>query len=182
MPTVPFAGTREELAAFLRRLPRILAGEESDRYGIAERMQRRLGNALLKQIQRDFRTKALGYIGEDGIRWPPLKPATIAKKRGRWGNLILREEGDLLRSFTPGEGDQPSGVAGQVFEVEPGVVRVGTTEKPWHHRGIQGKLPARPFWPLDGSIPAAWWRHLMRAYRRGLAQIVADLVKSGRVI
>jgi len=184
MATVVFSGSRADLARLIQRLPRLLAGLEPDIYGIARGLQLRLGVALLSKIQQDFITKARGGLGDDGIRWPPLKPATIARRRGGGlgGVEILRDTGELIRSFSPGVEDRPSGADGQVFELKPGLVRVGTNKKPWHHRGVKNKLPARSFWPLDGRLPAAWWRYLLRVYGRGLARALTILLSGGRRI
>jgi len=46
---------------------------------------------------------------------------------------------------------------------------VGTNVKPWHHTGDPSKkLPARPFWPLDGTLPDAWKASINRAAATGV--------------
>lgn len=251
--TVTFQGSRADLLALLRQLPRILAGTEADPYGVAQALQLRLGVALLSKIQQSFVAKSRGGTGEDGIRWPPLKRETIAQRRTtraerkalgitgrrerglltpaqneRWRKLFatrkdwlqakfglgareaaaraaqiawatlkaegaktklevlggrqvdtLRDTGELFRSFSPGVEDRPSRAEGQIFEVPPGQVIVGTNKKPWHHKGIPGRLPARPFWPLDGVLPGVWWDHLLRVYQRGLLRALV-LILEGR--
>lgn len=105
---------------------------------------------------------------------------------------ILRDTSKLLRSFSPGIEDRspiadeigvPQGPNGegndsQVFETPPGRVIVGTNEKTWHHKGNKN-LPARPFWPPDGRLPAAWWSFLIGVAQRGIVRGVVLLV-SGR--
>ncbi len=93
----------------------------------------------------------------------------------------LRDTGELFRSLSPGVEDKPSGADGQLFDVIPGRVTVGTNKKTWHHRGVAGKLPARPLWPLDGTLPPEWWAHLLRVYARGLAVAISEIVRRGEV-
>jgi hypothetical protein len=247
-----FRGTREDLLAVIRDIPRVLAGDAPDSYGIARRLQLRVGVAVLSQVQQDFLRKSRGGSGRDGIVWPPLKPATIAQRRttagerrelgirpGRsrpslsdsddakwraifrrnmqrlredgvdeaaakaqaasaaWAILkasgaetmfdklskrkvdILRDTGELYRSLSPGVEDQPSGAEGQIFRMPTGRVIVGTNKKTWHHRGIPGRLPARPLWPVDGTIPAAWWPAIRRAGMRGLQQAIGEILRQG---
>lgn len=73
--------TNEEKNDLIRRLPAILAGREPDPIGIARDIQMRAGLALLQEISRDFMTKARGGTGRDGIKWKPLHPSTIARRR-----------------------------------------------------------------------------------------------------
>ena len=253
---IAFRGTAPEFAAFLNRLPALLSGSQADTTGITFGLKLRIGVALLSQIQQDFIRKSRGQTGKDGIKWPPLKPGTIARRRttrqerkalgilekfegrGRkrvrvlrrsltkaedaewkklysyhlriglrdmpraaatkraaaiaWARMkergattllqklgsrqvdILRDTGALLRSLSPGVEDRPSRAPGQVFNTAvPGSVIVGTYEKPWHHEGNPAKgLPARPFWPLDNRIPAAWWPAVRRATNRGIALMI----------
>ncbi len=90
---------------------------------------------------------------------------------------ILRDTGELFRSFSPGVEDVPSGADGQIFETPTGKVIVGTNKKPWHHTGAPPHLPARPNWPLDGVLPDVWWRALLGAYQRGLVRVVVLLLR-----
>lgn len=88
---------------------------------------------------------------------------------------ILRDTGELLRSFSPGIEDTPSGADGQVFKTPPGKVIVGTNKKPWHHLGGPN-LPARHYWPPNGNLPAAWWQQLLAVGQRGVLRAVVLLV------
>lgn len=78
--TVTYYGSPVDLRIFLRSIPAILAGHKPDP-GFAEDIRLRLGVALLSQIQQDFLTKAQGGMGRDGIKWKPLSPYTIARRR-----------------------------------------------------------------------------------------------------
>lgn len=251
MPTVTFRGSRQDLRNLLRSIPRALSGQ-GDPFQIARSIQLRAGVALLSKIQQAFIVKSRGGVGDDGIKWPPLKRETIAQRRTtvterrqlgisgtrvrglltssqdkRWRKIfasrlaklrtmmdegearataariawavlksegaqtklavlgsrqvdILRDTGELFRSLTPGVEDKPAnGADGQIFQVPPGRVIVGSNKKPQHHRGIPGKLPARPFWPLDNKLPDAWADAIKKAILRGMAQAVIIAVTRG---
>lgn len=247
-----YRGDRAELQRLLQRIPLLLSQRVTDPYRLAQSLQLRCGVALLSQVQQDFLRKSRGQTGRDGIRWAPLKPATVAQRRitaaekraaglGRgnrfrgllnagqdrqwrrifasrlarlrltlpedqakataariaWAVLkaqgaptrlglfghrrvdILRDTGELFRSLSPGIEDRPSRAPGQIFQVTPQGVLVGTNKKVWHHRGIPGRLPARPLWPLDGRIPPAWWPAIYEAAQRGLLRLIVLLVERG---
>jgi hypothetical protein len=81
MTTTAFSGTRDDLLAMVRRLPAVLAGREADALGIARGLQLRLAVALLSRVQQAFVAKARGGVGDDGVKWAPLKRSTIAHRR-----------------------------------------------------------------------------------------------------
>lgn len=242
-----YKGTAQELRQFLRQLPAILSGKVPDTNGIAQELRLRIGVALLSKVQQDFVRKSRGQTGEDGIKWPPLKPSTIERRRlgkadrqaltqrsrqaaltpaqrqqvnsefrkrkalmifqgipekqaeglaraqaynivrAQGGQIptrreilgnrqvdILRDTGELFRSFSPGIENRPSYADGQVFEQTPDSVIIGTNKKPWHHlTDGQGKLPQRAFWPKDGNLPSQWWDAMLLAGQRGLARVLA---------
>lgn len=240
--TVHYRGTRPEAEEAARQLGAMLAGTVPDPQGFARGIQLRAGVALLSEVQRDFLVKSRGGTGRDGIKWAPLKPETIARRRttraerkglgigkGRrpslspaqdarwraiyrrtlqaalvdlapkeakaraaaiaWATLkkegaktklellgsrvvdIGRDTGRMLRSLTPGVEDRPAKEAEQVFEVEPGAVIVGSNV-PYFGRFNE----ARPVWPADGSIPAAWWPGIDRAILSGYAEALARML------
>lgn len=114
------------------------------------------------------------------IAWATVKKEgahTLLELLGSRKVDILRDTGELLRSFSPGVDDKPSGADGQVIEIPPGRIVVGSNKKPWHHTGDPKRgLPARPFWPADGSIPDAWMPAVERAIMNGIAAVVAYLL------
>lgn len=119
------------------------------------------------------------------IAWAILKSEGAQTKLDVLGGRqvdILRDTGELLRSFSPGVEDKPSGAPGQVFQTPPSRVIVGTNKKPYHHAGIPRRLPARPFWPTDGRLPEAWAVAILAAMDRGLVRAISLLVERGRVI
>jgi hypothetical protein len=237
---VRFQGSRAELVTLLRSVTAAVSGSGPDRDAVAAAVLTRGAVALLSQIQTAFVVKARGGTGSDGIKWKPLAPSTIARRRtsrselrrlgiggGRglgtltdaektrwrriyrasvanlrargvdedlaqnraqaaaWGVLrregantkhkvlesrsveILRDTSALFRSLTPGYETAPASEPGQIRQVEPGRITVGTSEKAWHHAGGKN-LPARPFWPPDGNLPDAWWEAVQGAILRGL--------------
>jgi hypothetical protein len=118
------------------------------------------------------------------IAWAVLKGDGAQTRLQVFGGRqvdTLRDTGELFRSLSPGAEDKPSGADGQLFDVIPGRVIVGTNKKTWHHRGVPGRLPARPLWPLDGQLPQAWWSHLLSVYRRGLAVALVELLRRAQL-
>lgn len=102
---------------------------------------------------------------------------------------ILRDTGELLRSFSPGvaagreadvnfvgPSEHPDG---QIFRIDPDAVTVGSNKKPWHHQGVPGRLPSRPFWPLNGLIPEAWWPAINQACLRGITEAFNEVAAKG---
>lgn len=81
MQRVLFRGSREQLRHLLAAVPHILAGQAADPQGIARGLQLRLGVALLSKVQQAFIVKSRGGVGDDGIQWAPMKPASIAQRR-----------------------------------------------------------------------------------------------------
>lgn len=96
------------------------------------------------------------------IAWATLKKKGVKTKLEILGTRkvdILRDTGELFRSFSPGVNGKPSGAEGQVFRVEPGAVVVGTNKKPWHHK-------TRPFWPE--RLPDDWTDDILESCRKGV--------------
>lgn len=88
----------------------------------------------------------------------------------------LHKTGALELSLTPG-----SGSPYQIFDVAPeqGMVTVGS-DLPYAARQHYGDeahdIPARPFWPLDGSVPKAWEQRLVPVLERGLSRLIPRLL------
>jgi hypothetical protein len=58
-----------------------LTGKAIDSTGVAKGVFLSLGFAALSDIHADFVRKARGGTGEDGVKWPPLSPKTLAYSR-----------------------------------------------------------------------------------------------------
>jgi hypothetical protein len=81
MADLLYHGSTVQLRSLLAKLPRVCAGLEADQGGVVRSFMTRIGIALLSQVQQDFITKSRGGIGRDGIKWKPMKPASIAARR-----------------------------------------------------------------------------------------------------
>ena len=190
MTVVASKATPAQIANALQRLALAVGGRTGDLQSLVKGIQLRVATAQTAQVQRDFVAKARGGKGSDGITWPPLKPATIAARRatakekraakksplGQRAFLagrkveILRDRGELGRSFSPG-------APGNIIRLMRGYVIVGTNKKPWHHRGNKN-LPARPFWP-DGKrhkAPPGYYQPALKALQSGLTEAAVRLV------
>jgi phage gpG-like protein len=85
-----------------------------------------IGARHLRWVSDQFRTEGR-QTGSAGP-WKPLRPSTIAGRRGKGGSAkILRDTGRLAQSFTVGYG------------FSSGFVEVGTADRRarWHHEGTR---------------------------------------------
>lgn len=78
---IHFKGSRADVRQLATRLRNILAGVESDQYGVGVGFLTALGFGALSDIKDAYVTKAAGGTDEMGVKWPPLKPSTIAGRR-----------------------------------------------------------------------------------------------------
>lgn len=138
MATIQFKGGREDLRRLLRAVPAVFSGRVPDPYGIAMGLQLLLGVALLSRVQQAFLIKSRGGVGDDGIKWAPLLPSTIAQRRTtreerkalgitgkrtrglltpaqdkRWRTLFAREKFRLMGKFGMGE-QEASAIAAKI--------------------------------------------------------------------
>lgn len=142
MPRIVFAGSRDELRRLLADVPRILSGHAPDPLGIARGLQLRLGVALLSKVQQAFIVKSRGGTGEDGIRWKPMKPASIAGRRTtggerrqlgisgkrvrglltpaqdkRWRSIFAKEKARLIAKFGLGDKEAAARAAQKAWAI-----------------------------------------------------------------
>jgi hypothetical protein len=110
-----FRGPRSELVARLRELAAALAGHAPDPHGVVAPVLTRGAIALLSQIQTAFLAKARGGVGSDGIKWAPLKRATIAARPiARGEKKALGVGGKRVRGLlTPAEDKRWRKIFGQ---------------------------------------------------------------------
>lgn len=147
--------TPAEVEQFIVQLPDMLAGDIQDPTGIVRLAQMDLAFFLFTEMKLAFVAKARGGTDKAGIKWAPLKPATIRRRRkkGVGGVEILRDTGRLLNSISPSApGVTP--VDG-ILEITPGMIRVGSNVvyASFHNEGgsIPGRPPQRQFiWESDG--------------------------------
>lgn len=83
MAGLVWKGTRADLVATLRRFAAAAAGvgPAAGTQRVVRAVLTRGAVALLTQIHLAFVAKARGGTGSDGIKWPPLSPKTIARRR-----------------------------------------------------------------------------------------------------
>lgn len=139
---VIFNGSRVQLKQLLSSVPRLFAGHAPDPHGIARGLQLRLGVALLSKVQQAFVVKSRGGTGDDGIRWPPMKPASIAQRRTtaserralgisgkrvrglltpaedkRWRAIFAAEKARLIAKFGLGDKDASARAAQKAWAI-----------------------------------------------------------------
>lgn len=81
MTTVYFQGGAAEAQAIIRAFVGALTGSDSRYAREASGVFMAVGFAALSDIQQDFIRKARGGTGEDGNKWKPLDPKTLAYSR-----------------------------------------------------------------------------------------------------
>jgi hypothetical protein len=181
---VRWRGTRADLRAKLKAIPRVLAGLDPDPLGLHPLFWGTIANGALAACAQDYADKLAGGTGRfDGVKWAQLAVATLAKRK-RAGNddeSILVETGTLLASLQPGIDEHPNARApDQVFVVRRAGVEVGTADPKadWHEAGIPGRMPARTVMPPE-PLPAAWEAELERVALGALQKVIEKLVESG---
>ena len=76
-----FRGSRALAAQVVRQVTQSMTGDDMTHATLARGVHHAIGMAALSDIHDDFVTKARGGTGEDGVKWPPLAPATLAYGR-----------------------------------------------------------------------------------------------------
>lgn len=79
--SVFFVGAKSEAAAIVFSVVQGLTGAGGPNADLASGVGAAVGFAALADIHGDFITKARGGTGADGVKWEPLKPATLAYGR-----------------------------------------------------------------------------------------------------
>ena len=146
-----------------------------------------IGRAVLEKVHPAFVTKSEGGTDESGLRWAPLAPYTVDKKRRLKAKRpsisldTLTETQLLIKSLTPPSKSArgPSRRKDQVFNVTSDGVEVGTTrEWAWtHHHGVPGRIPQRRLWPEVANWPRSWWEHIGEAAKMELVEIITKLLR-----
>ena len=122
---------------------------------VANRPQllRAWGRNLLDRTHRDFAIKSRGGTGSDGIKWAPLKPATIRRKRG------------AAIGIRSGELEQP---VGDLLRVTGNQVEAGYADP--HAEFFDERRPLMPI-----PIPDSWHQHLEKMAEDWAMQQFANL-------
>jgi hypothetical protein len=102
-----YRGNREMVRDAVIGVVRSVTGNSSDHAALAQAVHTAIGVAALSDIKSDFVTKARGGVGEDGVKWPPLDPKTLAYHRrfGKGEQAALKKAAGLGRGnrFAPGQ-------------------------------------------------------------------------------
>jgi hypothetical protein len=103
--SVYFRGSREEAKNVVRAVVQAVTGNGPDIGDTAKGVFIALGFAALSDIKADYVRKARGEVGEDGVKWAPLKPETLAYSRrfGKGEAAALKRAAGLGRGhrFAP---------------------------------------------------------------------------------
>lgn len=97
-----FRGTREQARDAIIGVVRSVTGNAQEHLQLARSVHTAMGLAALSDIKEDFVRKARGETGEDGVKWPPLSPKTLAYGR-RFGS---GEQANLKRAHGLGPGNR----------------------------------------------------------------------------
>lgn len=82
MNVTAYHGSSQRVRQLLRELVRQLSGRGGSLPAeIIRGIQLRVGVALLSKVQLAYVEKARGGVGSDGVKWPKLKPETIARRK-----------------------------------------------------------------------------------------------------
>lgn len=76
-----FRGSPDDARRIVGRFVAALAGSKNEHSEAANAVHTVVGFAALSDIKDDFVRKAKGQVGEDGVSWPRLAPATLAYGR-----------------------------------------------------------------------------------------------------
>lgn len=162
--------------------------EKGHRRSLTPDQNRRWGAIFARvsaEAMADGLSEAEAKAKGGAVAWAKLKEDgahTLLELLGNRKVDMCRDTGEYLRSLAAGVDDKKNPNApDQVFETPPGRIIVGTKNKPWLHTGDAKRgIPARPLWPLDGSIPDAWMPAVSRAIVNGIAAVVAFLLAGQR--
>lgn len=182
-------GSKADFLRNLHLLPAVLAGHRPDPHGLAKIFLTHLGNAALTCLLEDFRTKAAGGTGRDGVSWPALSESTVKQKlqKGVTHGQTLRDTDTLETSLTPDPTNEPDAarIFGQLFRMEPGNITVGVDESQipyakWHQEGT-ATMPARKIVPEGGEMPAGWTAEMDAAAEEAMKKVVEVMCAAGGV-
>jgi hypothetical protein len=98
--TIYFRGGRSEAARIVRAMVSTLTGHSRQFSDYARGVYFVIGFAAMSDIHADYIRKARGGTGEDGVKWPPLSPKTLAYSRrfGPGEQTALKAAAGLTRA------------------------------------------------------------------------------------
>lgn len=170
------------VAAVHRVVERLTSGAGSPKIN---RLKVRTGLTVLELVQKAFQVKSRGGTDQAGLRWAPLSPVTVRRRRAKGDRrrepLILQDTRELARSLRSrsnprSAGSSPPRVEGQIFRLTEGAVTVGSTN--WkgllHHVGSPPKLPQRRLWPPPSDWPSSWWTAILTVVHDELVRLILE--------
>ena len=169
--------SRRDVLKALSQVPEDVTG----RNALSDEMLLRIGKVLLKLIRESFITKSKGGTDETGIRWAPLQPSTIKRKKKttrRKRSDILNDTGELLKSLTPDSNNKY-----QILRISRGKLVIGTNREgaAKHHKGDLSKgIPQRKLWPDVQNWPESWWEEILAEVQKGIVDTVVQKLKTLR--
>lgn len=166
--------SRAAVTAYVRGLGKRLSGKVADPTGATRRVVRAGAEKALELVRMSFVVRSKGGTDATGLKWKPLKPATLKAKRkaGEPPDALVRS-GSLLGSLGVGAKKGLS-VKAITLRDSPAAIAIGT-DIPYaahHHRGTKS-LPRRPLWPDPKDWPAAWWQQIANAMASQMAKELA---------
>lgn len=173
----------EVIDAVHRAVERLTTGAGSPS---VNRLKVRTGLTVLQLVHKAFQVKSRGQTDQAGLRWAPLSPVTIRRRRYRGDRrrdpLILQETRELAGTLKPGGNpnssrrSSPPRREGQVFRLTEGGLDVGTTN--WkgllHHAGNPPKLPQRRLWAPPQDWPDSWWQAILAVVHDELVRLILE--------
>ena len=157
MPTVDIKTklSASQVKGILKDIPKILAGNKWDRWGIRDIFFGTLAHELYKKIGHAFEVKATGASDDLNQSWQPLAKSTLAKRRLpkvlkrytlAYQNLIHRISDKMLNTLQPGDfdGSKYKPRRNQAYHFANGVLTLGSKldYASYAHE-------KRPLWPDD---------------------------------
>ncbi len=134
----------------------------------AEHLLDEAAEAVAKEIQREYAAKAYGATDDAGIHWKTSKAAE------RRGGLTMIETGSLIESIA---GDTVKYGLWSELRIratnKAGLEQDPTKYAKYVFKGTKNadgtqKLPPRPAWPSDGTIPDSYWRAIAGVVLSGI--------------
>jgi hypothetical protein len=149
--------------------------------------KRSLRDAYVNSSDKDIRKQQVKAL-DRAVKAAVGDFAHVMRKETGFDNVrpfqltaILRDTNRMFNSLSAGIADQPyAGIDAeyQIFRPEPGIITVGTNvvyASTHQHGDDERNIPARPFFPEPGSIPAEWWEDMFDAARSAIDVFIRTL-------
>lgn len=170
--------SRQDIIKALSEVPEDITGHNV----LSDEMLLRVGKVLLKLIRQSFIIKSKGGTDTTGIRWAPLQPSTIKRKKKttrRARSDILNDTGELLKSLTPDSNNKY-----QILRISRGKLVIGTSREgaAKHHKGdLAKRIPQRKLWPDPQNWPDSWWEEILTEVQKGVVDTIVQKLKTANI-